>query len=151
MLDWMEKVGRGLNLSSTEIATHRMYFACNHFLTQVFLCRKKKLFRWILLMILSTRYFLVLTYSKENLNLSMYFYQAWEHTNTKFFLRIRSQLKGSFETKKKDLLYIVVGGKGNKKSSPRGFPDICTLNGKSRYCCIHTSWLTYISISATTT
>ena len=42
MLDWMEKVGRGLNLSSTEIATHRMYFACNHFLTQVFLCRKKK-------------------------------------------------------------------------------------------------------------
>ena len=42
MLDWMEKVGRGLNLSSTEIATHRMYFACNHFLTQVFLSRKKK-------------------------------------------------------------------------------------------------------------
>ena len=27
---------------STEIATHWMYFACNHFLTQVFLCRKKK-------------------------------------------------------------------------------------------------------------
>ena len=49
------------------------------------------------------------------------------------FLRIRSQLKGSFETKK-DSLYVVVGGKGNKKSSPRGFPDICTLNGKSRYC-----------------
>ena len=49
------------------------------------------------------------------------------------FLRIRSQLKGSFETKK-DSLYVVVGGKGSKKSSPRGFPDICTLNGKSRYC-----------------
>ena len=125
MLDWMEKVGRGLNLSSTEIATHRMYFACNHFLTQVFLCRKKKL--------LPTRYLLVLTYSKENLNLSMYFYQACGTNLYEIFLRIRSQLKGSFETKK-DSLYVVVGGKGNKKSSPRGFPDICTLNGKSRYC-----------------